>query len=257
MTIHRASIKTGIAVAAMVLLGAGIAMTQPSETGVTRATVCVGSNGLMRMSPSGANGCRPTEQPVRWVVDGEVTDVHVGEGLVASREGGLVNLSLDPAILECEKCNDGKAFAGFNDGPEQIPRGDPPAYEPEPIAKLEVPEGSYAVFAKMQLFNNDMGLDTFVRCKLTAGVDSDEAQVVLENTRIEQFPVLGEASRDVLKLQLVHRFDTAGTVVLSCTDGFSISEEVGGVPVDGPAQFQHLKIIALKVPTISNVVLGN
>jgi hypothetical protein len=254
MTISRASIKTGIAVAAMVLLGAGIAVTQPFETGVTRATVCVGSNGLMRMSPSGADGCRPTEQPVRWVVDGEVTDVHVGEGLVASREGGLVNLSLDPAILECEKCNDGKVFAGFNDGPGLIPMGDPPAHEPVPIAELEVPEGSYAVFAKMLVYNNEVTTDALVRCELTAGADSDEAQVVLENTKEGAAQFWGEASRDVLKLQLVHRFQAAGRVVLRCADGFEL---LGGQAIDGTAKFQHLKIIALKVSSISNVLLGN
>jgi hypothetical protein len=256
MNIPRTSLNTVIAVAALLLLGARMAVTQPFETGVTRATVCVKSSGQMRMSPSGPSGCGPSEQPVRWVVDGEVTDVRVGDGLVASRESGLVNIELDPSILECEKCNDGKVFAGFNDGPAEIPAGEPPAHHPAQIAKLDLPEGSYAIFAKMQLVNHTENSDAFVRCKLTAGADSDEAEIILElpTTKPGQW---GGATLDVMKLQVVHRFDAPGAVILSCADGYSLPDLLGGGAFDGPAEFTHLKIIAMKVSSISNVVLWN
>src|SRR5688572_11892421 len=184
MVTHFASKKTTVSVAALLLMGATIALTQPFETTATRASVCVQRNGQLRM-PADGTGCAPSERLVQWVVDGEVTDVSVGPGLVASRKGGLVNLALDPSILECENCNGGKVFAGFNDGPGAIPPGappmvgDPPDYEPQPIAELDLPRGDYAIFAKLLLVNDDP-YGAFVRCRLTAGADSDAAYVVLE-----------------------------------------------------------------------------
>ncbi len=67
----------------------------------------------------------------------------------------------------------------------------------------------------------------------------------------------GEASRDVMKLQVVHRFDAPGAVVLSCADGWSLPELLGGQAFDGPAEFGHLKIIAMKVSSLSNVFIGH
>jgi hypothetical protein len=255
MNIHGASTITIVSVAALVLLGASIADTQPSPS-VTRATVCVNSNGQLRMPASSATGCGPSERLVRWVVDGDVNDVRVGTGLVASREGGLVNLALDPSVLGCESCNFGKVFAGFNDGPGQIPMGEPPVHEPQQIAELNLPEGDYAIFAKVLLANHETAVDALVRCRLSAGADSDEADVVLENTQQGGGQMWGEASREVMTLQVVHRFDTAGVVALSCADGFSLPELLGGQAFDAPAQFTHLKIIAMKASSISNVVLG-
>ena len=133
--------------------------------------------------------------------------------------------------------------------------GEPPAHEPQPIAKLDLPEGAYTIFAKMLLFNDEIAADARVWCRLTAGADSDDAYVVLENTEAGGGQTWGEASRDVMNLQVVHRFDTPGTVVLSCADGWSLPELLGGHVFNGPAQFGHLKIIAMKASSISNVVL--
>ncbi len=222
MVTHFASKKTIVSVAALLLIGATLAVPQ-SRTSVTRATVCVQSNGQLRMPTGGATGCGPSEQLVRWVVDGEVTDVRVGPGLVATRKDGLVNLKLDPSVLECENCNGGKVFAGYNDGPGQIPMGAPPFHEPEQIASLDVPEGDYAIFAKMELAVPELfATDSRVWCRLTAGADSDEALVVLEEANFSRFgPPWGGASRHVMKLQVVHRFETPGTVVLGCADGYT------------------------------------
>jgi hypothetical protein len=250
MKIDAASSRTVVIVATLLLVGASLAVTQPFETGVTRVTVCVKSNGQMRMPASNATACGPTEQPVRWVVDGEVTDVRVGEGLVATREGGSINLELDPSILECEKCNDGKVFAGFNDGPGAIP-GQAPDFAPGRIAQLFLPEGDYAVFAKMRVDLGEAG-KAVVSCKLQAGTDSDEASVVLENP--PEFNVLFDVwSRDIMKLQLVHRFEAPGRVVLSCADRFAVLTEFA----DPYTLFTHLKIIAMKASNLSNVVLSN
>jgi len=205
----------------------------------------------LRMLPGGATDCGPSEQLMRWVVDGEVSDVRVGPGLVATREGGIVNLALDPSVLECEQCNGGKVFAGFNDGPGQIPMG----VEPQQIATLDLPEGDYAIFAKMQVAHPDQTGDSYVRCTLTAGADSDAADLVLENTKEGGDQFWGEASRQVMKLQVVHRFEAPGTIVLSCADGFPIPFGTG--LGDENTLFTQLKIIAMRVSSISNVVLGS
>jgi hypothetical protein len=256
MDAHIASKRTLASVAALLLIGATIGLTQPFEQTVTRATVCVNRNGQLRMPTSGATGCAANERLVQWVVDGEVTDVSVGPGLVATRQGGLVNLEVDPSILECEQCNGGKVFAGYNDGPGEVPNGDPPTHEPQEIAKLEVPEGDYAIFAKMQLSNLLEAKDSLVWCRLTAGADSDEALVVLENTKEQGVEASwGGASRHVMKLQVVHRFESPGTVIVSCADGFDLAEFNGGQFLDLNTVFTHLKIIAMKVSSISNIVL--
>ena len=62
----------------------------------------------------------------------------------------------------------------------------------------------------------------------------------------------GGASRQVMKLPAVHRFETPGTVVLSCADG--VTAPVGSF--DQNTLFTHLRIIAMKVSSIANVVLG-
>jgi hypothetical protein len=254
MNIHRT--KTVSSLALLSLFGATVAVTEPSQGSATRASVCVNRNGQLRMPTSGATGCTANERLVQWVVDGEVTDLSVGPGLVATRQGGLVNLAVDPAILECEQCNGGKVFAGYKDGPAPIPNGDPPAHEPQEIARLEVPEGDYAIFAKMQLSNLLEAKDSLVWCRLTAGADSDEALVVLENTKEQGVEASwGGASRHVMKLQVVHRFESPGTVTVSCADGFDLTEFVEGQSLDLNTMFTHLKIIAMRVSSISNVVL--
>jgi hypothetical protein len=103
------------------------------------------------------------------------------------------------------------------------------------------------------LLVNDNPYGAFVRCRLTAGADSDAAYVVLEEPN-PAFPgSWGGASAVVMNLQVVHGFDTPGVVVLSCADGFPVL--FGDQPGDGPAQFRHLKITAMKVSSISNVLL--
>ena len=106
MKIHRASTKTVVSVAALLLLlGATITITQRLEPSVSRAIVCVKENGQLRMLTGGATACDPSERLVEWVVGGEVTDIRAGQGLVGTREGGAINLALDASVLEtCSSC---------------------------------------------------------------------------------------------------------------------------------------------------------
>ena len=124
MKIYRSSTKTAVSVAAsLLLLGATIAVTQRSQPSVSRAIVCVKENGQLRMlTGSATEACDASERLVEWVVGGEVTDIRAGQGLVGTREGGAINLALDPSVLEtCSSCRGGRVFAGFDDGPRNMP----------------------------------------------------------------------------------------------------------------------------------------
>jgi hypothetical protein len=125
MDTHGTSTKTVVSVAVLLLLGAAIAMTQPFQGSATRANVCVKRNGQLRMPASGEIGCAPSERLVQWVVDGEVTDVSVGPGLVATRQGGLVKLAVDPSFL-----NVGNATAHGVRRLQRWPGADPPGMVP-------------------------------------------------------------------------------------------------------------------------------
>jgi hypothetical protein len=240
----RTSTKLVVSVAALLILGTTIvAVTQRESPPVTRVPVCIKSDGQLRVVTDRNSSCGPSERQMDWVVGGEVTDVRVGQGLIGSREDGNISLALDPEIIAgCSGCRGGRIFGGFNDGPGEIPGDD----EPQQIAKLDLPEGAYAIFAKVQLGapNNEAS----VRCKLTAGLDSDEASIVLEDSE-QPDTLLGGASRQVMKLQVVHRFDSPGSAILSCSDALFSG-------LSGTAQFRHLKIIAMEGSHVSNVFLG-
>jgi hypothetical protein len=174
-----------------------------------------------------------------WVVGGEVTDIALGEGLVGSRDEGRVELAIDPSLLEaCTACRGGRVFAGFNDGPGAIPTI---FSTEETIAELDLPGGSFAIFAKMTLENPDEApaANDLVNCRLAAEADFDEAAVTVEHTN----SATDLANADTLNLQVVHHFPDPGSVALSCTANF---EE---------GTYRDLKIFAIEVSQISNVFL--
>jgi hypothetical protein len=248
MSIHRRSTTAVSAAALLLAIGAGIALAQRFEPTVTRATVCVKNNGQMRMSTGTATACDPSEQLVEWVLGGELTDIRTGQGLAASREGGIVNLGLDPTFLEtCAGC--GRIFAGYGyDDQEGIM-----PYGIEQLAELELPAGSYAIFAKIVLRRTDdlgEGAGTrFVRCRLTAENDSDEADTSVEKLHVEPDDHSVDGLTELgLNLQVVHHFATAVAVTVSCGELTNF--------ITHNVRFRHLKIIAIEAGNISNVFLG-
>jgi hypothetical protein len=247
----RTSTKLGVSVAALFILGTTIvAVSQRESPPVTRVPVCIKADGQLRVVTDRNSSCGPSERQMDWVVGGEVTDVRVGQGLIGSREDGNISLALDPEIISgCTGCRGGRIFAGFNDGPGEVPTGDPPG-EPQQIAKLDLPEGDYAILAKLQLSTPNE--ENFVACKLVAGTDSDAASVVLEDSTSEVGSFFGRASRQVMKLQVVHRFGAPGSVILSCADVVTVA----GIGFGGTAQFRDLKIIAIEASHVSNVFLN-
>ena len=237
----------------LVLLMLGItitAFTQREALSGIRVQLCVKPNGQLRMADT-TTACDSSEQLVQWVVGGQVTEIRAGQGLIGTRDDGIVNLALDPSIFQaCAGC--GKIIAGFDDGPREMPRfvfGE----EIPQIAKLNIPVGNYAIFAKLVVNTKELGgpgvtRKEFANCKLAAGEDFDNANALLE---VEDDRPTIETINDeaVLTLEVVHRFAAPGEAVLRCSKGpFS---------GDAPMELRNIKIIAMEAASISNVFLGD
>ena len=225
------------------------ALTQSASIGGTRVQLCVKDNGQLRMTPTGGS-CDPSERLTEWVVGGQVTEIQIGQGLIGNRENGTMSLALDPSIFQsCIGC--GKIIAGFNDGPLQLPQI-PGGEEAPPIAKLQLPAGNYAIFAKLVVADRhveELPVTTkeFALCKLSAGNDFDRSSALLET---EDDRPINAFSNDevVLMLEVVHRFAEAGEAVLAC------SKVPDGITT--PMQVRNIKIIAVEGGSISNSFLG-
>jgi hypothetical protein len=247
------------ATALLVLVTTIGAVTQGLEPSVQHVNVCVKDNGQLRMVVDDREPCGPSERLVDWVVGGEVTGVRAGQGLITSRDNGIVNLAVDPSILHgCASC--GRIFAGFNDGPGDIfgAFGDQIVAQ-STVANLSVPAGSFAIFAKLTVRNED-SIDEAshpVRCMLKAGADFDEAKVVVEDEQDSNdngLPDRDGASSLVMNLMVVHHFDEPGNAALFCVDG-TPANPAHGLPVDdGDVKYEDLKLVAIEASSISNVL---
>jgi hypothetical protein len=248
-----ASKKLVVTAAALLLLSITIvAVVRQAPVPATRVPICVKNNGQLRMLAGNNTACDPSEQLTEWVVGGQITDIRLGQGLVGSRDNGIVSLDLDPAILQnCAGC--GRIFAGFDDGPREVPNlvfGE----EQPPIAKLELPAGNYAIFAKLVVRTKEFENVSFtskgsVLCKLSAGDDFDRSSALLEEHDDRPIEAI-EQDEVVVSLEVVHRFTQPGEAVLRCSKGL--------LPASGVImEFTNLKIIALEGSGISNVFLGN
>jgi len=226
-----AIVAPALAVATVVLLAQGASTSS--------VPVCVKTNGQVRVL-TGANAmCDASEQRTDWVIGGEVTNITLGQGLIGDRQGGTVQLAVEPALLQ----RGGRIFSGFNDGPVALPAGFPNTE----VARLELPAGDFAVFAKFTVtntFDNMDGADDRVLCRLTAGADFDDAELVLldDVKSLIEHPYNAAAG---LNLQLVHHFSAPGAVILTCFEQDAASD----------LSLRDLKITALEAAGISNVFI--
>ncbi len=217
-----------LAIAGSTLLGATAVLVAQNAVPVTSVPICVKGNGQLRMLMGAGATCDASEQRTNWVVGGELTDITLGQGLTGSRQGGAFQLAVDPLIVE-----KGRIFSGFNDGPGQIPD------DLATIARLNLPAGSYAIFAKLML-SNEFG-NVRIGCRLSAGTDFDDAGLVVEESLFPFVPYL-----DTLNLSVVHHFTDPGAVTLSCES----------LAPNETTQYRNVKIIAVQGSSISNAFLG-
>jgi hypothetical protein len=186
---------------------------------------------------------------MEWVVGGQVTEIQLGQGLIGNRENGTMTLALDPSILqECIGC--GKIIAGFNDGPLELPlfHG---GEEAPPLAKLQLPAGNYAIFAKLVVEDNHVEelpvtAKAFVLCKLSAGNDFDRSNALLETEDDRNINALTN-DEVVLTLEVAHRFAEAGEAVIACSN---LPETL-----TTPMRVRNIKIIAMEGSSVSNTFL--
>lgn len=236
---------------AFLMLGITIAaFTQRESVSGTRVQLCVKTNGQLRMIDN-TTACDSSERLVEWVVGGQVTDIRAGQGLIGNRDDGVVSLTLDPQVFQgCAAC--GKIIAGFNDGPLALPRVIIGEEMPQ-IAKLDLPAGNYAIFAKLVVTAKQqeellVTVKEFAQCNLSAGNDFDNSSALLE---VEDDRPIVAVDNDtvVLSLEVVHRFAEPGEAILRCSKGVFAG--------DTPMEIRNLKMIALEGGEISNVFLGN
>ena len=247
----RRSTKLIVFILAFLLLGITItAFTQrESPTGI-RVQLCVKPNGQLRMIDN-MTPCDSSERLVEWVIGGQVTEIRPGQGLIGNRDDGIVNLALDPSIFQgCAGC--GKIIAGFNDGPLALPRFIIGEEIPQ-IAKLDLPAGNYAIFAKLVVTAKQpeelpVTVKEFAQCNLSAGNDFDNSSALLE-VEDDRPIVTVDNDRVVLSLEVVHRFAEPGEAVLRCSKGAFAG--------DSPMEVRNLKIMAVEAGSISNVFLGS
>ena len=228
---------TGIA-AALAIGGSALALTAGSSRSATDVTLCVKDNGQLRLQTPSSPSCDPSEDVVDWTVAGEVTGVVATSPLVGGERDGIVTLGIDQNLVEA--ANSGKIFAGFDDFGD-IPNGGASG-EPEEIARLALPDGAYAISAKLTVTGPLLGIAR-VTCRLQAGADFDESQVVVSGL----LSTADATTRLGMPLEAVHRFAEPGFAVLSCADG------------QGPASissFEYLKIVAIRASSLSNEFLG-
>jgi len=222
---------TGVAVAVAVNAFA------TGATAPATATICIKPNGQLRAVTPENPACVAPEAASEWTVNG-VKAITAGTGLVGRDDGGIVQLEVDPGLIE--NASSGKIIAGFDDGPHVIANAFPPAR----IAELPLPSGSYAIFAKLSFDNNFIVTPLArVNCRLEAGADFDEVETVVERRADE------EGTTDLAQgLQVVHRFSEPGSAILSCGARAETLPKVA---------YEDLKIVAIRGSSLSNTFLGD
>jgi hypothetical protein len=199
---------------------------------------------------------------VRGVASHVGTNLHYGVSGTASGTGGIGvrgdgaaygvysggNLGVASGhALKCAGCvNAGDiasgaataVYAGYKNGPISVN-----PFSVTTLATLNIPvAGKYSVTAKAWVQSVAGTGPSQVNCSLVAGTDSDQTQVDATdgNVSFPDEPVRNET----MTLLVVHSFTAAGPVKLNCQN-----------PGGGNTNLRMIKIVAVKVPTLSNVAM--
>jgi hypothetical protein len=105
------------------------------------------------------------------------------------------------------------AYSGSITGPVTITSTTTPG---DKVGHLNLPPGSYVIFAKAWLENQSTTTATTTGCELDAGSDSD-----IDFLKVE--PSGTNAFRGAVALNVAHTFSSAGTAQLSCITGGGVT----------------------------------
>lgn len=106
-----------------------------------------------------------------------------------------------------------EAISGWWDGPISLTFGKAPPGEV--VGKLEVPEGSYVIIAKMEV-NVRASAAGVLGCRLTAGGSSDEGRAAWESASGDFAPTAVSSTPHALALMAVSTYAEPGTIWLQC-----------------------------------------
>ena len=123
-----------------------------------------------------------------------------------------------------------------NDGPLPLPVG-----EEVPVGSMHLPQGSWAVFAKLGVIvTQSTGNNGKIRCRLVAGADADRSAHTLYDPSATD-------SRLVLGLEIAHRFSApgGGTARLTCR---ATVEDV---------EASFVRLAAIRAGRLTTIALGS
>jgi hypothetical protein len=121
-------------------------------------------------------------------------------------------------------------YSGFHNAPINLPSS------MRTILTMRVPAGSYAVFAKLTLWDGQ-NISDDLSCELVAGADIDTSDTVLTGNSAGYVDYAAEA------LNVVHHFASRGKIQLKCTGN--------GVQT----QASSIRITAVKAGSLSSTAL--
>ncbi|MFN2594002.1 MAG: hypothetical protein ABR579_03820 [Actinomycetota bacterium] len=149
--------------------------------------------------------------------------------LVAGPAAGAVRGTWPQTLHKIQGVSGG--YAGYKNGPADIPGATPPESSANQIGKLQVPKGHFVAFAKLTLENDASGA-RFIVCRTAAEGDFDtSAATVAPN------------SQSTISMNVVHSFTSAGEFDVTCSDSTGTTTDT---------KFFNLKITAIEVPVLQN-----
>jgi hypothetical protein len=211
-TSRRPSPAMGVAFVALVLAVSGTAVALPGKN-------TVDSGDLKRNSVKGPDIARGAVTNTKLrngavstakLRNNAVTGAKVNEGslgAVPSATNAATAANADKVDGKDADQLDSNGFQAVNDGFVSLPAG----ANTTTVATLDVPAGSYMIFARGAVNNNGADSDNEVTCTLAAGTTTQVVDNFFLGANLE------ENETEMASWQIAHTFAASGQITLSCT----------------------------------------